>query len=225
MLNSIVSRLYQKAAALNSANRRATSCEKMARTCTIFTAGAAAGSTRAKWHSQAAVWRSVMILPASSTSEQQAECSKRRTTITQDPRALQKRVDGDTYVCPNAPYFFVVESSTATQEDIGNRNETIMRNDFMSSWNAEYQNRPGQTEVSSFTPYDGENIEDVTIALEMDQGTISYISPPEMESLTEDLFVFRNQQRWPIGFVVGIYTGLPDRPGAGLNGHSRFLGD
>jgi hypothetical protein len=121
------------------------------------------------------------------------------------------RDDGDAYQCPNVPsgaqYFFVVESSSATTEELFPEDEARMRDDFVSAFSGAYQNPSGQTEVSSFTAYDGDNIDDVTMVLDMTSGVIQDFQDQDMASLTRDLFYFRNQQRSPINFIVSVYSG------------------
>ncbi|KAK4498635.1 hypothetical protein PRZ48_009145 [Zasmidium cellare] len=172
-----------------------------------------------------------------------AQSAKRSTNIDESKRAasekrkaklqraridVEKRVDGDTYQCPNIPsgadYFFVVTTSSAVEEQVGGGDEQTMENDFMAQFNAAYQNPSGQTSVSSYTPYTGDDIDDVTISLNMEQGVIQDIQPQDMESLTDSLMTFRDQQRAPINFLVSLYTGRVDNVG-GLIANFRWNGD
>lgn len=141
---------------------------------------------------------------------------------------MEKRVDGDTYQCPNVPlgadYFFAVSHSGAKDETVGKRDETIIRNDFVSVYDAAKQNPSGQTTLSSFTPYHGESTHDMGMTLGMEQGVIQDFHPIDMESLTADLMTFRDQQRSPIHFLVPIYSGRVNNVG-GLVATFRWNGD
>jgi hypothetical protein len=141
----------------------------------------------------------------------------RGATRQSQPKGMSKRVDGDTYQCPNVPYFFVVTSSSAVQEEIGNEDEQDMRADFMAQFQAAYEGQSGQTEISSYSPYNGENIDDVTITLDMDRGVAQDFQPWEMYDLTTDLLEFRDRQRSPVNFLVALYSGRVD-------GDNGFLG-
>lgn len=153
---------------------------------------------------------------------------KRKEKMQRARMDIDKRVDGDAYQCPNIPsgadYFFVVTTSSAVEETVGGGDEQTMENDFMAQFNAAYQNPSGQTSVSSYTPYTGDDIDDVTISLDMQQGVIQDIQPQDMESLTESLMTFRDQQRSPINFLVSLYTGRVDNVG-GLIANFRWNGD
>ncbi|KAF6742456.1 hypothetical protein DFP72DRAFT_1081923 [Ephemerocybe angulata] len=109
--------------------------------------------------------------------------------------ALEKRVEGDTYQCPNIPsaadYFFVVQRSSAVHGDTFADEDSHIRNDFLSAFNAAYQNPSGQNRVSSYTPLGG-GVEDVQMTLSMNQGVIHDISPVDIENLTNSLFDFRD---------------------------------
>ncbi|KAJ7159029.1 hypothetical protein C8R43DRAFT_1234135 [Mycena crocata] len=143
--------------------------------------------------------------------------------------SLIPRVEGDTFQCPNipsgTPYFFVVQSSSATHADTFADEETHIRNDFVAAFNAAYQNPSGQTQVTSFTPLGGTDIEDVQMTLDMDQGVIQDIQVQDIENLTNGLFAFRDAQADPVNFLVSIYTGFPDHPDAGLIGQLHWNGD
>jgi hypothetical protein len=82
-----------------------------------------------------------------------------------------------------------------------------MRDDFVSAFSREFQNPTGQTDVSSFTAYYGENIDDVTLVLDMTSGVIQDFQDQDMLSLTRELFTFRNEQLFHISFIVSIYSG------------------
>ncbi|OAL06696.1 hypothetical protein IQ06DRAFT_2735 [Phaeosphaeriaceae sp. SRC1lsM3a] len=145
------------------------------------------------------------------------------------PKAVvTKRVDGDTMQCSSlTPYYFVVQSSAAVHEEIPSGDERTMQNNFMADFNAAYQNPSGQTEVSTYNPYDSDNIEDPQITLDMVSGVIQDFQPQDMEDITRDLFTFRDQQRSPVNFIVQIFSGrldLPDIPG-GLLATFNFNGE
>lgn len=144
---------------------------------------------------------------------------------------FRKQVDGDAWQCPNipsnTPYYFVVQSSSAVYEEIAQRDEEIMARNFMADYNAAYQNPSGQTQVSTYNPYDSENISDPQITLEMTNGVIQDFQDQDMEALMTDLFRFRDLQRSPVRFVVQIFSGrldLPDIPG-GVMGTFEFNGE
>ncbi|KAF6750044.1 hypothetical protein DFP72DRAFT_1072658 [Ephemerocybe angulata] len=141
--------------------------------------------------------------------------------------ALGRRVEGDTYVCPipsGAEYFFVLQTSSATHQDTFADEDALIRNDFLSAFNAAYQNPSGQTQVSAITPLGGD-IEDVQMTLNMNQGVIQDIQVQDIENLTNGLFDFRDQQADPINFLVSIYTGRPDHPDAGPIAEFHWNGD
>jgi hypothetical protein len=140
------------------------------------------------------------------------------------PEDLFVRDNGDTYQCPNVPYFLMVTTSSSVTEELFSRDEQTMRNDFMSAFSTAYQNPSGQTSVSSSTPYDGENIEDPAIQLRMVSGVIQDFQEREMEEIMRDLFIFRDRQRFPANFGVDIYTGIPDGP-HGVWAHLMFRGE
>lgn len=152
----------------------------------------------------------------------------KRSPRPKNETVLIKRVEGDTYQCPNIPsgadYFFVVQSSSAAHEDTFSDEETHIRNDFVASFNAAYQNPSGQTEVTSYTPLGG-NIEDVQMTLTMNQGVIQDIHPIDIENLTNGLFAFRDAQNDPVNFLVSIYTGRVDHPDAGPIAEFHWNGD
>jgi hypothetical protein len=137
--------------------------------------------------------------------------------------------DGDTYQCPNIPsgaaYFLLVQSSSATEEEVPSGDEQTMQNDFLAGFNAAYQNPSGQTQVSTFTPYDGDNFDDVQITLDMQQGVITEFQPQDMAAIVADMFTFRDQQAFPVNFLVSIYTGIPNNPDSGLIASLFFQGD
>ncbi|KAF6751829.1 hypothetical protein DFP72DRAFT_850344 [Ephemerocybe angulata] len=152
----------------------------------------------------------------------------RREKRKRNEPALEKRVEGDTYQCPNIPsgadYFFVVQRSSAVHGDTFADEDSHVRNDFVSAFNAAYQNPSGQNQVSSYTPLGGE-VEDVQMTLTMNQGVIHDISPVDIENLTNSLFDFRDRQGDPLNFLVSVYTGRVDHPGAGPIAEFHWNGD
>lgn len=151
----------------------------------------------------------------------------RGSTLPMELQAMEKRVDGDTYQCPNtrAPYFFVVQSSSAVHEELPDlATQSRVRNDFLTQFNNAYQTHSSQDEIRSFTRYGGEYIHDVYLTLDMEQGVASDFRPQDMIGLTDSLLYFRDLQRSPIRFMVSIYSGYVN--GAhGLLGDFRFDGD
>jgi hypothetical protein len=121
------------------------------------------------------------------------------------------RNDGDAYRYPRVPigaeYFFIVESSSVTTEEGPREVEATMRDDFVSAFSREFHNPTGQTDVSSFTAYPGENIDDFTLVLDMTSGVIQDFQDQDMPSLTRNLFIFRNEHCFHISFIVSIYPG------------------
>ncbi|KAH7401931.1 hypothetical protein DE146DRAFT_754538 [Phaeosphaeria sp. MPI-PUGE-AT-0046c] len=142
---------------------------------------------------------------------------------------MKKQVDGDAWQCPSSgtPYYFVAQSSSAVYEEIPGGDEQTMARNFMSEFTAAYQNPSGQTEVSNWTVYNGLNIEDPLITLDMTNGVIQDFQDRDMEGLVTDFFTFRDMQRSPANFVVQIFSGrldLPDVPG-GLLATFTFWGE
>ncbi|KAF6746963.1 hypothetical protein DFP72DRAFT_1075780 [Ephemerocybe angulata] len=152
--------------------------------------------------------------------------TKRRSSLrsTNNARTLERRVEGDTYQCPNVPsgadYFFVVQTSSAAHEETFPDEDRIIRNDFVGAFNTAYQNPSGQTQVTSFSPEP-----DVQMTLTMNQGVIQDIHPVDIENLTNNLFQFRNRETNPVNFIVGLYTGRIDHPDAGLIAEFHWQGD
>ncbi|KAJ7926759.1 hypothetical protein B0H13DRAFT_1862004 [Mycena leptocephala] len=152
----------------------------------------------------------------------------KRTFVSPNGVTIQKRVEGDTYQCPNVPsgadYFFVVQSSSATDTETFGDEDTHIRNDFDSAFHAAYQNPSGQTTVSSFTPLGGD-INDVQVTLTMQQGVIQDIQDQDIDSLMSSLNDFRGGQSSPINFLVSLYTGIVGHPDAGIIATWRWDGD
>ncbi|KAF8207464.1 hypothetical protein K438DRAFT_1962387 [Mycena galopus ATCC 62051] len=153
----------------------------------------------------------------------------KRAVVSRNGVTIHKRVEGDTYQCPNVPsgaaYFFVVQSSSATDtETFGGDEDTQIRNDFDAAFNAEYQNPSGQTSVSSYTPLGGD-IDDVQVTLTMQQGVIQDIPVQDIDSLMSSLNDFRGAQSSPINFLVSLYTGVIGHPDAGLIAAWNWNGD
>ncbi|KAH9927197.1 uncharacterized protein BXZ73DRAFT_78638 [Epithele typhae] len=129
------------------------------------------------------------------------------TNVKRSPNGvvIQKRVEGDTYQCPNVPsgadYFFVVQQESATHTETFGSEDNTIRNDFDSSFNSAYQNPSGQT-----------------LTLTMQQGVIQDIQSQDIDSLVSSLEDFRGGQSSPLRFVIGLYTGQINHPNAGLIG-------
>ncbi|KAJ7500932.1 hypothetical protein B0H11DRAFT_1908784 [Mycena galericulata] len=142
---------------------------------------------------------------------------------------IQKRLEGDTYQCPNVPsgaaYFFVVQSSSATDEETDPDEDSTIRNDFDSAFQSVYQNPSGQTTVSSYTPLSAGNIEDVQVTLTMQEGVIQDIQGQDIDYLMTSLNDFRGAQSSPINFLVSLYTGIVGHPGAGIIATWHWNGD
>ncbi|KAF6753869.1 hypothetical protein DFP72DRAFT_848798 [Ephemerocybe angulata] len=68
-------------------------------------------------------------------------------------------------------------------------------------------------------------VEDVQMTVSMNQGVIHDISPVDIENLTNSLFDFRDRQGDPLNFLVSIYTGRIDHPGAGPIAEFHWNGD
>ncbi|KAF6745797.1 hypothetical protein DFP72DRAFT_855982 [Ephemerocybe angulata] len=168
-----------------------------------------------------------IVCPARSARSGANPLGRREKRKRNEP-ALEKRVEGDAYQCPNIPsgadYFFVVQRSSAVHGDTFADEDSHVRNDFVSAFNAAYQNPSGQNQVSSYTPLGGE-VEDVQMTLTMNQGVIHDISPVDIENLTNSLFDFRDRQGDPLNFLVSIYTGRVDHPGAGPIAEFHWNGD
>ncbi|KAJ7500906.1 hypothetical protein B0H11DRAFT_2225288 [Mycena galericulata] len=152
-----------------------------------------------------------------------------RTVLSPNGVQIQKRLEGDTYQCPNVPsgaaYFFVVQSESATDEETNPDEDTIVRNDFDSAFQAAYQNPSGQTTVSSFTPLDAGNIQDVQVTLTMQEGVIQDIQGQDIDSLMSSLNDFRGGQSSPINLLVSLYTGIVGHPDAGIIATWHWNGD
>jgi hypothetical protein len=125
---------------------------------------------------------------------------------------IQKRVEGDTYQCPNVPsgadYFLVVQSSSATDTETFGDEDNLIRNGFDSAFHAAYQNPSGQTTVSSYTPLGG-GVDTVQVTLTMQQGVIQDIQDQDIDSLMSSLNDFRGSQSSPINFLVSLYNRPP----------------
>jgi len=152
-----------------------------------------------------------------------------RTVLSPNGVPIQKRVEGDTYQCPNVPsgaaYFFLVQSESATDEETNADEDTIIRNDFDAAFEAAYQNPSGQTTVSSFTPLDAGAIQDVQVTLTMQQGVIQDIQDQDIDSLMSSLNDFRGGQSSPINFLISLYTGIIGHPDAGIIATWQWNGD
>ncbi|KAJ7198112.1 hypothetical protein GGX14DRAFT_402136 [Mycena pura] len=143
-----------------------------------------------------------------------------RASIDGSSVELSKRVEGDTYQCPNVPsgadYFFAVQlSSSATRAATFPDEDTHIRNDFDSAFHAAYQNASRPATVSSYTPLEGD-IPDVQVTLTMQQGVIQDIQDQDIDSLMSSLNQFRGAQSSPLNFLISLYTGKVGHPDAGI---------
>jgi hypothetical protein len=138
---------------------------------------------------------------------------------------VQKRVVGDSYQCPNTngAYFFVVQQSSATTEEIDASAEVQIEGTFASAFNQVYNANNGGTEVNSETA--GPQGEDIRVQLTVTEGVIHNIHPNDADPLITALNDFRDQQRFPVEFTVGLYTGVIGHPDAGLIGNFRWFYD
>ncbi|KAJ7262120.1 hypothetical protein C8J57DRAFT_1513901 [Mycena rebaudengoi] len=155
------------------------------------------------------------------------ELSK-RAVVSPNDVTIQKRVEGDTYQCPNVPsgaaYFFAVQSSSAAHTETFADENTLIRNNFDRDFHAVYQNPSGQTTVSSYTPLGGIDIDDVQVTLTMQQGVVQDIQDQDIDSLMSSLNYFRSRQSNPVNFLVSLYTGVIGHPHAGIIATWRWNG-
>ncbi|KAF8913305.1 hypothetical protein CPB85DRAFT_571739 [Mucidula mucida] len=141
---------------------------------------------------------------------------------------ILKRVEGDTYQCPNTSgaYFFVVQQTSAVHGEDGATSfdeEQQIESDWTAAFNRVYNANNGGTTVNSESA--GSQGEYLHAQLTVTEGVIHDIHPEDADPLITALNDFRDQQNNPFTFVVGVYTGVVGHPDAGLIGNFRWFAE